>query len=137
MPADRDASLLLGIDQHEGWVMIVDGEFAAPAREPPADRDRFGHLGSRSQEAKTFLKQSTQHLNVFLTSLFFWFSSELVVASLVDFQGKVAQVVEAVSFSFNDLDFVIDPFQFAGVDGVIAVVEYPVAMTLEHFGEAV
>jgi len=48
--------------------------------------------------------------------------SESVVASLENFQGKVAQVVKAVSFSFNDFDLVIDPFQKAGMDGVIAVV---------------
>ena len=51
-----------------------------------------------------------------------WIISESVVASLENFQGKVAQVVEAVSFSFNDFDLVIDPFQKAGMDGVIAVV---------------
>jgi hypothetical protein len=50
------------------------------------------------------------------------FISESVVASLENFQGKVAQVVIAVRFSFNDFDLVIDPFQKAGMDGVIAVV---------------
>jgi hypothetical protein len=51
-----------------------------------------------------------------------WFFSELVVASLVDFQGKVAQIVKAIGFAFDDFDLVVDPFQFAGVDGVITVV---------------
>lgn len=51
-----------------------------------------------------------------------WIISESVVASLENFQGKVAQIVEAVSFSFDDFDLVIDPFQKSGMDGVIAVV---------------
>ena len=50
-----------------------------------------------------------------------WFFSELVVESLIDFQGKVSQVVNAVGLAFDDLDLVVDPFQFAGVDGVITV----------------
>jgi len=50
------------------------------------------------------------------------FFSELVVASLVDFQGKIAQIVKAIGFAFDDFDLVVDPFQFAGVDGVITVV---------------
>ena len=54
--------------------------------------------------------------------IFFWIISESVVASLENFQGKVAQVVKAVCFSFDDFDLVIDPFQKAGMDGVIAVV---------------
>ncbi|MBW2107710.1 MAG: ammonium transporter, partial [Deltaproteobacteria bacterium] len=40
---------------------------------------------------------------------FFWFFSRLVGEGLVYFQGKVAQIVEAIGFSFNDLYFVIDP----------------------------
>ena len=52
----------------------------------------------------------------------FRFFSELVVASLVDFQGKVAQIVIAIGFAFDNFDLVVDPFQFAGVDGVITVV---------------
>ncbi len=50
------------------------------------------------------------------------FFSRLVVESLIDFQGKVPQIVKAVCFSFDDFDLVVHPFQFAGVDGVIAVV---------------
>jgi len=52
----------------------------------------------------------------------FWFFSDLVVESLVYFQCKVTNIVKAVSFSFDDLDFVVDPLQHTGVDGVIAVV---------------
>jgi hypothetical protein len=48
--------------------------------------------------------------------------STWVVESLIDFKGKVAQVLKAVCFSFDDFDLVVDPFQFAGVDGVVTVV---------------
>ena len=36
--------------------------------------------------------------------------------------------MESVSFSFKDFNFVIHPFEFSGVDGVIAVVEYTVSI---------
>jgi len=45
---------------------------------------------------------------------------------LVDFESEVILVVEAVSLAFDDLDLVVGPFQFAGVDAVIAMVEDPV-----------
>ena len=50
------------------------------------------------------------------------FFSESVVASLEYFQGEVAQIVIAVCFSFDDFDLVVNPFQFAGVDGIITMV---------------
>ena len=56
---------------------------------------------------------------------------------LIDFESEVALVVVAVSLAFDDLDLVVDPFQFAGVDGVITVVEDPVPMPLQHLGELV
>jgi hypothetical protein len=56
------------------------------------------------------------------TGKYFRFFSDLVVESLVDFQCKVTNIVKAVSFSFDDLDLVVDPFQHTGVDGVITVV---------------
>ena len=55
-----------------------------------------------------------------------WIISQLVGESLVDFQCKIPQVMEAVGFSLDDLDLVVDPFEFPGVDGVVAVIEYPV-----------
>ena len=42
--------------------------------------------------------------------------------SLIDLQGKVAQVVKAVCVSVDDLDLIVVFFQFAGVDGAITVV---------------
>ena len=41
--------------------------------------------------------------------------------SLIDFQGKVAQVVKAVCVSVDDLDLIVVFFQFAGVDRAITV----------------
>ena len=63
--------------------------------------------------------------------------SDLVAESLIDFECKVAQVVKAVGLAFDDLDLVVDPFQFAGVDGVVTVVEDPVAVPLQHLGKLV
>jgi hypothetical protein len=65
------------------------------------------------------------------------FFSELFVANLVDFQGKVAQIVKAIGLAFDDFDHFVDPVQFAGVDAVIAVVLDSVAMPLQHFGKFV
>ena len=42
----------------------------------------------------------------------------------------------AIGFAFNDLDFVIHPFQLAGVDGVITVVEDTFSVTLDHISKA-
>jgi len=50
------------------------------------------------------------------------FFSDLVVASLVDLQRKVTQIVRAIGLAFDDFDSVVDPFQLSGVDGVITVV---------------
>ena len=41
--------------------------------------------------------------------------------SLIDLQGKVAQVVKAVYVSVDDLDLLVVFFQFAGVDRAITV----------------
>jgi len=72
-----------------------------------------------------------------VSSIKFWFFSELVVESLVNFQRKVSQVMKTIGFTFNDLDFVIHPFQFAGVDGVITMVQNTIAVSLKHFGKRV
>ena len=56
------------------------------------------------------------------STLKFGFFSDLVVASLKDFQGKVAQIMKAVGLALDDFDFVVHPFQLAGVDGVVTVV---------------
>jgi len=65
------------------------------------------------------------------------FFSDLVVASLIDFQCKVAQVMKAVGLTLDELDLVVHPFQFAGVDGVLTVIEDAVAVTLQHLGKRV
>jgi len=38
--------------------------------------------------------------------------------------------MESIGFAFNDFNFVIDPFQLTGVDGVIAVVDDTVTIPL-------
>lgn len=43
--------------------------------------------------------------------------------------------MEAISLSFDDFDLVVDAFQFAGMDGIIAVVEIPKAVSFEHVGK--
>ena len=65
------------------------------------------------------------------------FFSELVEESLVNFQRKVSQVMKTIGFTFNDLDFVIHPFQFASMDGIFTMVQDAIAMVFKHFCEAV
>jgi len=65
------------------------------------------------------------------------FFSDLVVASLKDFQGKVTQIMKAVGLALDDFDLVVHPFQLAGVDGVVTVVQDAVAMTIEHLSKFV
>lgn len=50
------------------------------------------------------------------------FFSKSVVANLKYYQGRMTQVMKAIRFSFDDFDRVVDPFQFAGVNGLITVV---------------
>jgi enoyl-[acyl-carrier-protein] reductase (NADH) len=74
--------------------------------------------------SKNFLKwkkKSALSENL-LSNLNFWFFSDLVAESLIDFQCKVAQVVKAVSLAFDDFDLVVHSLQFSGVDGVVTVV---------------
>ena len=61
---------------------------------------------------------------------YIWFFSELVGESLIDFQCKVAYITESIGFALNDFNFVIYPFYLTSVDGVIAVVEDTVTMSL-------
>ena len=51
-----------------------------------------------------------------------WFFSDLVVESLIDFQGKVANIMKAIGFAFDDFDLVVHPLEHTSVDGVITVV---------------
>ena len=43
----------------------------------------------------------------------------------------------SVGLSFDDFDLVVDPFQLAGVDGILAVVEDTFPVPFEGVGEAV
>jgi len=70
-------------------------------------------------------------------SLFIWCFSNLVEESLVNFQLKISQVMKAVGFTFNDFDFVINPLQFTGMDGIFTMVQDAIAMAFKHFYEAV
>ena len=54
--------------------------------------------------------------------IYFWISSRLVGESLVNFQCKVAQIVEPIGFTFDDFYFVVDPFKLSVVNGVVTVV---------------
>ena len=65
------------------------------------------------------------------------FFSNLVEESLVNFQLKISQVMKAVGFTFNDFDFVINPFQFTGMDRVFTMVQNAIAMAFKHFYKAV
>jgi hypothetical protein len=66
-----------------------------------------------------------------------WFFSNLVEESLVNFQRKISQVMITIGFTFNDFDFVINPFQFTGMDGIFAMIQDAIAIAFEHFYEAV
>jgi hypothetical protein len=44
--------------------------------------------------------------------------------------------VESICFALYDLYFIVNPFEFAGMNGVIAVVEDSVTITIQHLGKA-
>lgn len=43
--------------------------------------------------------------------------------------------MEAVCFSFDDFDLVVNAFDLTGMDRIIAVIDNTVAVTLQHFGK--
>lgn len=43
--------------------------------------------------------------------------------------------MEAVGLALDDLDLVVDPFELPRMDGVFAVVEDPLAVSLQHVGK--
>jgi hypothetical protein len=45
--------------------------------------------------------------------------------------------MKAVGFTFNDFDFVINPLQFTGMDGIFTMVQDAIAMAFKHFYKAV
>ena len=65
-----------------------------------------------------------------------WFFSKLVGESLVNFQCEIAKVMEAVCLAFNDLDLVVNPFEFSGMNVKIAVIQYAIPIPFQHTGKA-
>ena len=45
--------------------------------------------------------------------------------------------MESISFTLNDLYFVINPFESAGADGIGAVVEDAVLISVQHPGKGI
>ena len=45
--------------------------------------------------------------------------------------------MKAVGLALDDLDLVVHPLQFAGVDGVVTVVEDAATMALQHLSKFV
>jgi len=45
--------------------------------------------------------------------------------------------MKAVGFTFDDFNFVINPFQFACVDGVITVIENAILVSFQHISKTV
>ncbi len=44
--------------------------------------------------------------------------------------------MEAVCLPFNDLDLVVNPFEFSGMDVEVAVVQNTVSIPVQHFSKA-
>ena len=51
---------------------------------------------------------------------------------LYDFQGKVSYIPESVCFSLDNFNLIIDSFEFTRMDTIITVIEYSIAVSLEH-----
>ena len=45
------------------------------------------------------------------------------------------QIMEAVSLSFDDFDLIIHPFQDSGMNRVIAMIQDPITIVIQHLGE--
>lgn len=45
--------------------------------------------------------------------------------------------MKTIGFTFNDLDFVINPFQLTSMEGILTMVQNAIAMAFKHFYEAV
>jgi hypothetical protein len=44
--------------------------------------------------------------------------------------------MESVCLPFNDLDLVVNPFEFFGMDGEVAVIQNTVSISFQHFSKA-
>ena len=56
---------------------------------------------------------------------------------MINFQCKVAQVVESIGLALNDLYFVINPFESTGADRVDAVIKNTVSISIQHPGKGI
>ena len=45
--------------------------------------------------------------------------------------------MEPIGFAFDNFNFVVYPLKLSGVDGVIAMVDDPVTVTVQHFNKSV
>ena len=54
---------------------------------------------------------------------------------MVNFQCKITKVMEAVRLSFDNLDLVVNSFEFASVDCVVAVVQNAISVPVQHVGK--
>ena len=45
--------------------------------------------------------------------------------------------MEAIGFALYDFNFVINPFEFAGVDSVMAMIKDAITVSLQHFGKRI
>ena len=56
---------------------------------------------------------------------------------MINFQCKVAQVVESIGLALNDLYFVINSFESASADRIGAVIEDAISISVQHPGKGV
>ncbi len=61
---------------------------------------------------------SNKHLGGYQIGFF----SSLVVESLVDFQRKVAQIMESICFTLNDFNLIVYPLQLSIMDGIFTMI---------------
>ena len=45
--------------------------------------------------------------------------------------------MEAIRFTFNDFNFVIHPFEFTGMNGVLTVIQDSITISIKHLGKGV
>jgi hypothetical protein len=43
----------------------------------------------------------------------------------------------SIGFPFNDLYFIVNPFQFSGMDGIVTVIQNAITMAVQHFAKVV
>ena len=45
--------------------------------------------------------------------------------------------MEAIGFALYDFNFVINPFEFAGMDSVLAMIKDTIAVSIQHLGKRI